>query len=109
MISCGARPPHPIYMRAHGQLRITQSLKTQNLYLLSPNPNFSFPNPNFLFPFVSTALGGGSSWLANGRSTQCASSPTGSLSGGSSLDQTVEAVHTGLTGRAYQSDRSELR
>jgi hypothetical protein len=55
------------------------------------------------------ALGGGSSWSADARSTQGASSLTGSLSDGSSLVQAAESVHIGLTGRAYRSDRSELQ
>jgi hypothetical protein len=52
------------------------------------------------------ALGGRSNWPADARSTQGASSSTGSLSRGNSLVQAVEAVHTSLTGHAY---RSELR
>jgi hypothetical protein len=32
MIPYRARPPYPIYMRAHGRLRGTQSSKTQNIY-----------------------------------------------------------------------------
>jgi hypothetical protein len=109
MIHCVAIVPHPIYIRTHGQLRVTQSSKTQNLYSLSSNHNFYFPNPNFLSPFVLAAHGGGSSWSANARSTQGASSPMGSIPRGSSLVQAAEAVHTGLTGCDYQSDRLEIQ
>jgi hypothetical protein len=97
MIPYGGRPPHPIYMRAHDRLRVTQSLKTQIFYFLSPNPNSSFPNSNFLSPFIPTALGGGSSWPADARSTHDASSLMGSLPGRRFLVQ-VQRLHTGLAG-----------
>jgi hypothetical protein len=85
-------------------------IKTQNpLLFLSSNPKLSFPNPNFLSPFIPVALGGGSSWPADARSTQGASSPMGSLPEGSSLVQTAEAVQTGHTDNHGQLDRSELR
>jgi hypothetical protein len=110
MIPYGARPPHPIYMRARGQLRVTQSSKHKTLYFfLSSNPKLSFPNPNFLSPFIPVVLGGGSSWPVDARSTQGASSPMGSLPEGSSLVQTAEAVQTGHTDNRGQLDRSELR
>jgi hypothetical protein len=73
-----------------------------------PSAHAIVHTPNFLSPFTPVALGGGSSRPADARSTQCASSPMGSLPGGSLLVQTVEVVHTGLIGRVYRSDRSEL-
>jgi hypothetical protein len=108
MISCGAKLYIYIYIYIYSQLRVTQSSKTQIFYFLSPNPNSSFPNPNLLSPFVLAVLGGGSSWHADARSTQDASSLTGSLPGRRFLVQAVEA-HTGLTGSTYWSDRLELR
>jgi hypothetical protein len=98
-----------IYLRAHDRLRVTQSSKnTKYFTFLSTNPN-SLPNPNFLAPLIPATLGGGFNWPADARSIQCASSPTESLPGGSSLVQAVEAVHTGITNCAYQFDWSELR
>jgi hypothetical protein len=58
-----------------------------------------------LSPFIPAALGGGSSWPADARSTQGASSPTGSLSGGSLLVQAVEAVHTGQTDQSSSDQK----
>jgi hypothetical protein len=109
MIPCGARPPHPIYMRVHDRLRVTQSSKHKILYFLSSNSNLSFLNPNFLSPFVLAALGGGSSWPVDARSIQGSSSPMGSLPGGSLLVQVAETMHTGQTDNRDRSDQSELR
>jgi hypothetical protein len=93
MISYGTRPPHPIYIRAHGRLRVTQSSKIKIFYFLSPNPNCSFSNPNFLSPFVPAALRGGSSWLADARSIQDASSLTWSFLGRRFLVEAAEATY----------------
>jgi hypothetical protein len=68
-----------------------------NLLLFSSNPNPSFPNPNFLSPFIPAVLRGGSScgssWSADARSTQDASSLMGSLLERRFLVQPVEVVY----------------
>jgi hypothetical protein len=86
---------------------IVKSTKTFTFYLQTLTS--LFPNPNFSSPFMLATLGGRSSWPTDARSTQGASSLTGSLPGVSSLVQVVEVVHTGLTSRAYRSNRSEFR
>jgi hypothetical protein len=42
MIPYETGPSHPIYMMAHGRLRVTQSSKHKTIYFLSSNPNSLF-------------------------------------------------------------------